>query len=68
MAWVGRDLKDHVVPSPLPWAGTPSTRPVCSKPHPPGLEDCQGEGSHNFSAPSVQVPHQPHSKEFPAYI
>ncbi|KAF1470298.1 Collagen type IV alpha-3-binding protein, partial [Megadyptes antipodes antipodes] len=22
------DLKDHLVPTPLPWAGTPSTRPV----------------------------------------
>jgi len=27
MVWVGRDLKDHLVPTPtLPWAGTPSTR------------------------------------------
>ena len=34
MVWVGRDLKDHLVPPPLPWAGTPSTRPGCSKPHP----------------------------------
>jgi len=23
MAWVGRDLKDHPVPTPLPWAGCP---------------------------------------------
>jgi len=34
MVWVGRDLKDHAVPAPVPWAGTPSTRPGCSKPHP----------------------------------
>ena len=34
MVWVGRDLKDHLVPTPLPWAGTPSTRPGCSKSHP----------------------------------
>ncbi|GAB0189020.1 centromere protein C [Grus japonensis] len=34
MVWVGRDLKDHLVPTPLPWAGTPSTRPRCPKPHP----------------------------------
>jgi len=33
MVWVGRDLKDHLVPTPPPWAGTPSTRPGCSKPH-----------------------------------
>jgi len=24
MDWVERDLKDHLVPIPLPWAGTPS--------------------------------------------
>jgi len=29
MVWVGRDLEDHLVPTPLPWAGTPSTRPGC---------------------------------------
>jgi len=29
MVWVGRDLIDQVVPTPLPWAGTPSTRPGC---------------------------------------
>jgi len=27
----GRDLKDHLVPTPLPWAGTSSTRSGCSK-------------------------------------
>jgi len=32
MVWVGRDLIDHLVPLPLPWAGTPSARPTCSKP------------------------------------
>ncbi|GAB0187406.1 cAMP-dependent protein kinase inhibitor alpha [Grus japonensis] len=35
MVWVGRDLKDHLVPPPLLWAGTlSSTRPGCPKPHP----------------------------------
>jgi len=34
MVWVGRDLKHHLVPGPLPWAGTPFTTPGCSKPHP----------------------------------
>jgi len=23
MVWVGRDLIDHLIPTPLPWAGTP---------------------------------------------
>ena len=34
MVWVGRNLKDHLVPTPLPWTGTSSTRPGCSEPHP----------------------------------
>ena len=29
MVWVGRDLQDHPVPTPLSWAGTPSTSPGC---------------------------------------
>ena len=32
MVWVGRNLKDHLVPTPLPWAGTPawtSSTPTC---------------------------------------
>jgi len=32
--WLGRNLKDHLVPTLLPWAGTPSTRSDCSKPRP----------------------------------
>lgn len=34
MVWVGRNHKDHLCPTPLPWAGTFSSRPGCSKPHP----------------------------------
>jgi len=38
MPWVGRDLKDHQFPNPLPQAGLPttrsSTRLVCPGPHP----------------------------------
>jgi len=32
MVWIERDLIDHLVPTTLPWAGTPSTRPGCSEP------------------------------------
>ena len=34
VVWVGRDLKDHLVPTPLPRAATSSTRPGCSELHP----------------------------------
>ena len=33
MVRVGRDLKDHLVPTALPWTGTSSTRPGCSELH-----------------------------------
>uniref|UniRef100_A0A8C2TYB2 Neurotrypsin n=1 Tax=Coturnix japonica TaxID=93934 RepID=A0A8C2TYB2_COTJA len=34
MVWVGKDFQDHQVPTPLLYAGTPPSRPGCSKPHP----------------------------------
>jgi len=34
MVWVGRDLKEHLVPTPLPRAVTSSPRPGCSELHP----------------------------------
>lgn len=34
MAYIGRDLKDHPVPTPLPWTRTRSMRPASSGPHP----------------------------------
>jgi len=30
MAWVEKDLKDHIVSTPLLWAGLPTTRPRTS--------------------------------------
>jgi len=42
--WVGRDLKDHLLPTPLPWAGTPCTRPGCSEPHPTWPWALSGKG------------------------
>jgi len=44
MVCVGKDLKAHPVPTPLPWAGTSSTSPGCSELH-PKIEDktnCRG--------------------------
>lgn len=34
MVWVGRDLENWFVSTPLPWKGTPSTRTCCFKLHP----------------------------------
>jgi len=44
MTWVGRDLKDPPVPTPLPWAGLPTTKSGTRSgcPIQPGLEHLQG--------------------------
>ena len=59
MTWVGRDLKDHQAPTPLPEAGPPTstfnTRPSAQGSIQPGLEHLQGWGIHNLSEQSVMV-------------
>ena len=58
MAWVGRDLKDHLVPTSLPWAGMPLTRLGCPKPYPTWPTVCCVA----FSA-DIQVVEIPHHNE-----
>lgn len=47
MVWVGKDHTDLLIPIPLPWAGTSSTRQDFPRPHPtwsstvPGMEHPQ---------------------------
>jgi len=48
MVWVGRDIIDCLVPTALPWAGTLSTRPGCSKPHPTWPWTLPGKGHPQF--------------------
>jgi len=43
MAWVEKDHSDHLVSTPLPRAGLPTTRPGCPEPHPSSSTD-QGKG------------------------
>lgn len=33
MAWVGRDLKSHLIATPLLWRGLPTSRSDCSGTH-----------------------------------
>jgi len=69
MVWVGRDLKDHLVPTPpCHGQGYLPLHQVAQSPTQPGLEHFQGGGSHSFSAQGVLVPHHPHSEEFLSYI
>ena len=46
--WVGRNLNDHPVPTPLPWVGCPPASSGCPAAIQLGLEH-QGWGTHSFS-------------------
>ena len=68
MVWVGRDLKIISLQPPCHGQGHLSPDLVAQSPIQPGLEHCQGGGSHSFSGQPVPVPHHPHSKVFLPYI
>jgi len=42
MAWVEKDHNDHLVSTPLRWAGSPTTRPGCPAPHPAWMSPGMG--------------------------
>jgi len=70
MAWVGKDLRDYLVPTLPPWAGLPAaisgTRPGCLIQ--PGREHLQRWGIHNFSGQFVPAPHLSQKEKFPPKI
>ena len=59
MGFVGMDLKDHLVPTPLPRAGTPPTLPKA----PSSLALSTSRDIRSFSGQPVPGPHHPQSKE-----
>lgn len=62
MVLVGKDFKHHLIPIPLPWAGTlDQVAQSLTQPH---LEHFQGWGTHNFFGKPVPVPQRPQSREF----
>jgi len=54
VGWVGRGLKDHPVPTSLPWAGLLSTGSGCPGPIQPHLEHLQGWGTQSFPGQPVE--------------
>jgi len=68
MVWVGRDLTDHLLQTPCHEQGHLPPDQGAQSPIQPGLEHCQGGGSHSFSGQPGPGPHQPQSEEFLAYI
>lgn len=55
---------DHVVPTPLLWAGIPSIRLGYSEPRPTWPRTFLGMSIHNFSLQPVPLSQHPNSKEF----
>jgi len=68
MVWAERDLIDRPVPLPCHGQGHLPPDQAAQSLVQPGLEDCQGGGSHSFSGQPVPGPHHPQSKEFLPYI
>jgi len=64
MFWVGRDLKDHLVPTPLHGQGHLPLHHFAQRPIQPDLEHFQGGTIHNFSGQPVPVPHTLIAKKF----
>jgi len=64
----GTNLTDHLVPPPWHGQGHLPPDPVAQCPVQPGLEHCQGGGTHSFSGQPVPAPHHPQSEELPPYI
>jgi len=64
MVRVGRDLKDHPVPTPCHEKGYLPLDQVAQSSIQPGLEHFQGGGIHNFSGQPVAMFHHPHGEEF----
>ena len=67
MAWVGRDLKNHQAPAPLPQTGPPTsicnTRSGCPGPHPILPWTPPGTGHHSLSGQPVPAPYHSLCKE-----
>jgi len=64
MVWVGRHLKAHLVPTPCHEQGHLPPDQVAQSSIQPGLEHCQGGGSHSFSGQPGPVFHPLMVKNF----
>ena len=68
MAWVRRDLKDHLDPTLCCGQGYLPPDQAAQYPIQPGLGHLQGLDIHSFSGQPVPVPHHPLSKKIPPDI
>ena len=64
MVWVGRDLETHLIPPPCHGQGPLPPAQGAPSPVQPGLEPCQGGGSHSSSGQPGPGPHHSHCRQF----
>jgi len=64
MAWVGRDVRDHLVSTSLPGVGLPPTRSGFSGTHQAWPWAPPGTGHQQLLWAAVPVPHCPLREEF----
>lgn len=57
MSWIGRGLKDHLIPTPLPWTENLLVGQVTQNSIQPGLEHFLRWGVHNLSRQPGLMPH-----------
>ena len=68
MAWVEKDHNDHLISTPLLWAGLPTTRTDCPEPQLPCLVFLQGWGIHSLLGQPVPLCHHPLCEKIPPNI
>lgn len=61
--WLSLDLKAHLVPAPVLWAGCQPLDQAAWGPIQLSPECLQGMGTHSYSGQRVPVPHHPLGKE-----
>jgi len=68
MACVGRDLRNHLVPTPCHGYGCHPSDEAAQGPIQPSHEHLQARGIHSFLGQPVPEPHHPLSKEIATNI
>ena len=65
MAWVEKDHNDHLVSTPLPWAGSLTARSGCPEPHPAWPQTPAGMGHPQPPWATCSVRHHPPGEKLP---
>jgi len=64
MVWVGKNLKNHPIPTPCGGQGHLPLDQIAQSPIQPGFERLQEGSIPNFDRQAILGPHHSHSEEF----